>query len=150
MASAFEAEPDTLATIRRLLLALVILGSAGFLAELLLLEHIESVTQWIPIVLLAAGLLTAATLALSPTCLVVRAFRATMGLIIASGLLGLYLHYTGNLAFEREMDASAGGLALIWQSVRGATPALAPGALVLLGLLGLIQAHRHPACTGRS
>lgn len=150
MASAFEAEPGTIATIRRFLLALVILGSLGFLAELVLLEHIESFTQWIPLVVLAAGVLSAAAMALRPSCIVVRAFQATMALIIASGLLGLYLHYTGNLAFEREMDASAEGLALIWQSVRGATPALAPGALVQLGLLGLIQAYRHPACVGRS
>ena len=145
-----ESESATLATIRRLLLALVILGSLGFLAELVLLEHIESFTQWIPLVVLAAGVLSAATMALRPTCVAVRGFQAAMGLFIASGLLGLYLHYSGNLAFEREMDASAEGLALIWQSVRGATPALAPGALVQLGLLGLIQAYRHPACKGRS
>ncbi len=36
------------------------------------------------------------------------------------------------------MDDAADGLVLLWRSLRGATPALAPGALAQLGLLGLI------------
>jgi hypothetical protein len=37
------------------------------------------------------------------------------------------------------------GFELIWNSLTGATPALAPGSLIPLGLVGLIAVHRHPA-----
>ena len=36
---------------------------------------------------------------------------------------------------------------LVWKALRGATPALAPGALAQLGLLGLLYTYRHPALT---
>ena len=38
--------------LRRILLALVLLGAVGLLVELALLEHFDSVTQWIPLALL--------------------------------------------------------------------------------------------------
>jgi hypothetical protein len=57
-------------------------------------------------------------------------------LYAASGLLGLFFHYRGNAEFELERDASLGGLALFWESITGATPALAPGSMVLLAAVG--------------
>lgn len=137
-------EGETLHTLRLFLLALVVLGIVGFLAELFLLEHTESLSQLLPIAVLGAGLLSALAIGLRPTPRTVRIFQGLMLLLILSGILGLYLHYSGNAAFEREMDASAAGLGLVWQSLRGATPALAPGGLVHLGLLGLMHAYRHP------
>jgi hypothetical protein len=68
-----------------------------------------------------------------------------MGLYVAAGVLGVYLHLRGNFEFERERDPSLGGSALLWEAMRGATPALAPGALAQLGLVGLAFAFRHPA-----
>jgi hypothetical protein len=70
--------------------------------------------------------------------------------IVVAGLVGLVLHFRGNLEFEREDDPSLRGLRLIWKALRGATPTLAPGALAQLGLLGLVWAHRHPALDARS
>lgn len=131
--------------VRRLLLALVLFGTGGLILELLLLEHYESVWQWVPLGVLGAGFVGGVAVALGPTARCVRAFQALMALFVATGLLGLVLHYRGNAAFEREMDRSARGLGLVWSSLRGATPALAPGALIQLGLLGLILAFRHPA-----
>lgn len=131
--------------LRRLLLAVVMIGIAGLGAELLLLEHFESVQQWIPLGVLGFGLLGGLALGLRPTRATVRLFQAAMVLAVAAGLLGLYLHYRGNAEFELESDASVRGLALVWAALRGATPALAPGAMVQLGLLGLILAYRHPA-----
>lgn len=143
-----RAEGETLRTIRLFLLVLVMIGSLGFLVELFLLEHTESATQLIPFVVLVAGLVGGVAVGFRPTRATVRFFQGTMAAFVVSGLVGLYLHYSGNVQFEREMDASAAGLALVWESLRGATPALAPGALVQLGLLGLIQAYRHPAIGG--
>lgn len=140
------AKPDAaVGTIRRLLLALVVLGIVGLLLELVLLEHTESATQWIPIGVLSAGLAAAVALAIRPSRATVRAFQLLMVAFVGAAVLGLILHYRGNVAFEREMDATIGGLSLVWLALRGATPSLAPGAMAQLGLIGLILAYRHPA-----
>jgi hypothetical protein len=131
--------------IRRLLLALVLIGILGLAAELILLEHVESVWQWVPLVSLCLGFACAAAVALRPSPGTLRAFQGVMALFAAAGLLGLYLHYRGNVEFELESDPSLRGLKLLWAALHGATPALAPGALVQLGLLGLVLAYRHPA-----
>jgi hypothetical protein len=60
-------------------------------------------------------------------------------------LVGLYLHYRGNVEFALERDPSLSGARLLWKALRGATPALAPGALSQLGLLGLLYTYGHPA-----
>ncbi len=128
-----------------MLLALVLLGIVGLALELLLLEHFESIWQWIPLAVLGAGFASGIAVAVRPTHGTIRILQGVMVLFIGTALVGLYLHYDGNVEFEREMDASARGLDLFWRSLRGATPALAPGAMAQIGLLELILAYRHPA-----
>ena len=74
-----------------------------------------------------------------------RLFRGTMILFVLSGGVGLWLHYHGNAEFELEMYPSLKGAELFWESVTGATPTLAPGTMLELGLLGLAYTFRHPA-----
>lgn len=131
--------------VRGILLALVALGCAGLIVELLLLEHVETWTQWIPLVALAAGIVSAALLWWRPVRWSVLQFRLLMVGSIVTGLVGIWLHFAGNRTFELEMDATLNGWLLAWHSLRGATPALAPGAMVQLGLLGLVLTWRHPA-----
>ena len=131
--------------LRRLLLGLVLIGILGLAAELVLLEHTESVWQWVPLVLLAAAFACGLAVALRPGAGTLRPFQGVMALCVAAGALGLYLHYRGNVEFELESDPSLRGAALLWAALHGATPALAPGALAQLGLLGLALAFRHPA-----
>lgn len=143
-----ETPPEARGTgeqLRRLVLALLLLGAVGMLVDLLLLEHFETIWQWIPIALLAPVIVTMAATVVRPGRRRVRTLQLLMGACIAAGLLGLYLHYEGNLEFELERDPSLRGFALVWETIRGATPALAPGALVQLGLLGLAYTFRHPA-----
>jgi hypothetical protein len=71
-----------------------------------------------------------------------------MVLYLLIGLLGVYLHYRGNVEFALERYPTLGGFKLMWKALRGATPALAPGALAQLGLLGLLYTYRHPAVDG--
>ena len=140
-----DVEDEGLTTVRRLLLGLVLFGTVGLLLELLLLEHYESTWQWIPLVLLITGLVAGAVLGARPSRRAVLVFRWIMAGFVAASLAGLVLHYRGNAEFELEMDSSTSGLALVWSALRGATPALAPGALTQLGILGLIAVYRHPA-----
>jgi hypothetical protein len=131
--------------IRRALLAVFFIGALGLAAELVLLEHTESLSQWIPLALLGVGLGTASAVALWPARVTIRLHQALMLLFLVSGLVGLVLHYRGNVEFELEMYPSLQGLELFWKSLGGATPSLAPMAMAQLGLLGWIQVYRLPA-----
>lgn len=124
---------------------LVLVGAAGLLAELLLLDHFEAFWQWLPLVLLAAVLPAGVVLWRRPGRNSVRVFQGLMVLCIAASLAGLVLHLRGNTEFELEMDGGITGYLLAWRALRGATPALAPGAMAQLGVLGLILTYRHPA-----
>ncbi len=139
------APADDPGLLRRLLLALMLVGMLGLLAELVLLEHFDSGWQWVPLVLLGLGTVLGVAVWLRPGPATLRAFRALSALFVAAGALGMYLHLDGNAEFERESDSGLQGLPLAWEALHGATPALAPGALVQLGLLGLVLAFRHPA-----
>lgn len=130
---------------RILLLGLVLLGLIGLLAELTLLEHYASVWQAVPLVALGLALGSALAVARRPSRGSVQALRLTMALLMVMGALGVWLHFDENRSFERELSSDAAGLALIWMAMRGATPLLAPGAFVQLGLLGLIVGYDHPA-----
>ena len=67
--------------------------------------------------------------------------------ILFVALLGIYFHFTGNREFELEMDGALRGWPLAWHALRGATPALAPGALgvTLLAAAGRLASLRRNA-----
>ena len=132
-------------SLRQLVLALVFIGIVGLEIELALLRHADSFSQLIPHIVLLAGLLATVTVYLKPSAATLRAFQATMWLFVVIGMLGVFFHLKGNVEFATERDPSLSGFKLIWKVLRGATPALAPGALSQLGLLGLIYTYRHPA-----
>jgi hypothetical protein len=140
-----RAEPDALRVLRRILLAVYLIGALGLAAELFLLEHVDGVWQWVPLVLLGAGFFVGVAVALRPGRASLLAFRALMAAFVAAGAVGAYLHLRGNMEFELESDPALRGAALLWEALKGATPALAPGALAQLGLVGLALAYRHPA-----
>jgi hypothetical protein len=133
-----------------LLLALVFVGIMGLEVELALLRHTESATQWIPHVALLVGLLSTVAVHIRPGPATLRSFQAVMFIFLAVGALGVYLHVQGNVEFALERDPSLTMMRLIWKAMRGATPALAPGALAQLGLLGLLYSYRHPSLAGHS
>ena len=126
--------------LRHALLALLAMALAGTGAELLLLEHYEDVWQLVPLALIALGLAAIAWRVLRPRGASLAAFRVVMLLMIASGAVGLILHYQGNTEFELERAPALAGFALFREAMSGATPALAPGAMILFGLLGLVSA----------
>jgi len=142
-------ESTTLATIRRILFAVLLLGIVGILAELFLLEHTEGFWQQVPLYLLIAGLAALVWHAFDKRAASVRVVQATMLLFVASGAIGTLLHYNGNVEFELEMDAAARSFDLFREAMMGATPALAPGAMIQLGLVGLAYSFRHPALASR-
>jgi hypothetical protein len=136
----------TIARIRQILLCILLIGLAGTAAELLLLQHNEGATQLIPLVLIAVAFVAILWHAVheGPTSL--RLLQMTMVLFIVAGALGVYLHYAANVAFQREVDPSIAGRALLWKALTAKTPpALAPGSMLQLGLIGLAYAYRYPS-----
>jgi hypothetical protein len=132
-------------SLRQILFALIVAGIVGLAAELLLLEHTESWTQWIPLVVLLAGFVSSIWVLFRPGPLALRSFQVIMGSFVMAGVAGLYFHYAGNVEFALERDATLRGARLVWEALHGATPSLAPGALAQLGLLGLAYTYAHPA-----
>ncbi len=141
---------DDASRLRRLVLIILAFGIVGAGFELVLLDHMEDTWQWVPIVLLAAGLPASIWLMFSPGIAILLAYRVLMGLFILSGFAGQWLHYQGNVEFELEMYPTRDGLELFWEALRGAYPSLAPGTMILLGLLGFVACLRHPVLRSRS
>ena len=135
---------------RRYALYILLVGAVGLGAELYLLGHYEDRKQWIPVVLLAVGTLLGGWLSARPSAVAVRAFRVLFAAFLPAGLLGVYFHFQSNVEFELELHPNSSGLELFTESLGGAMPTLAPGAMILLGMLGILIALRHPAAGGDS
>lgn len=142
-------EGRTLARLRALLMATLVVGMLGTATELLLLDHTEGWQQQLPLVLLAAGLLACVVHAVRPSAGTVRLVQAVLLLFVVSGALGILLHYKGNVEFELEMYPEMTGMELFSNTMTGATPVLAPGTMLLLGVVGLAYTYRHPRLTSR-
>ena len=135
----------TLARLRRALFAILTAGYVGIGAELLLGGHYEDVLQIVPLTIIAASLAALAWYGIGGGAASLRLLRVMMFVSVASGGLGVVLHYLGNTEFELERTPTLGGFALVREALTGATPALAPGTMVLLGAIGLLAIWRHPA-----
>ena len=139
-------------TARSILLGIFVLGVGGIATELWLLGHYEEFDQFIPLGLAAVGVAGLAAAAFVPSPLTVRVFQLLMLLMLFSGLLGVWYHYRATTEFQLEMDPTLRGWALFSKAiVAKAPPALAPGAMIQLGLIGLAYTFRHPVFrSGRS
>jgi hypothetical protein len=139
-------EPHVLQQLRRLLLAILMVALVGTAADLFLLEHYEGALQWTPLIMIALGLVVVAWVAAKGSAMAVGALRVLMVLFMATGALGMMMHYQGNWEFQHELDPTAGGWDLFMKIVRAkAPPALAPGVMIQMGLMGLPYTYRHPS-----
>jgi hypothetical protein len=137
-------EPVALSRLRSILLWTFLVGAGGMMGELLLIGHDESTAQFVPLVLLATGILTTGVVLAAPTRGRLRVMQLLMILFLGAGILGVGLHYQGNTEFELEMYPSLAGVELMSKALTGATPVLAPGSMSLLGAIGLAMTYRHP------
>ena len=134
---------------RTLALAILVLGTAGTAIELYLLEHMEETAQWVPVIALVAGLLASLWALITHARAAIVTLRAVMALYVPVALVGIWLHFKSNMEFELELRPSMAGSELLFESLKGAMPALAPGAMLQLGLLGLLVCWNHPSLSGR-
>ena len=140
-------EPLVARTLRRAVLVVLLFGCLGTLAELYLIGHYEDTWQFVPLSLLVAVILVTGAYLRRPADSLRRVVAAVMWICVVSGVAGSWLHYSGNVEFEREMYPDRAGFELVRESLSGATPVLAPGTMIVIGLFGLIAAWR-PAKKG--
>ena len=139
----------SLTRLRRGLMLLLIVGLVGTGSELLLMDHTEGLDQLIPLLLIGLSLVTLSWVGLAGSEASLRIFQATMWLMMISGIAGTFLHYRGNVEFEIESMPGLKGFDLFKEAMHGATPALAPGTMVLIGALGLLYALSRPRSPSR-
>jgi hypothetical protein len=131
---------------RSLILPILFFGLLGTGAELLLLQHTGSLWELIPLVLIGLSLATLTWHAITQHPASVRAVQGVMGLFLIAGVAGIALHYQSSMEFKLETNAALSGWALFWAVMSAKTPpALAPGSMIQLGLLGLAYSYQHPA-----
>ncbi len=137
-------ERDGTAWFRRFLLGTAAAVYAAVAVELVLVDHIEDWQQWIPFVAVAAGLAAIGWLSVSRGSVAVRAVRVTALLGVATSLAGVCLHLWGNAAFAREVDPTLSAAGIVWESLAGGNPAVAPGLVALASILAAAATRRSP------
>lgn len=125
---------------RWMLKALLFLGILGIGGELALIGHTVGINQTLPLIAMGLAVFALALDVFGRSRLGTGVLRLAMVGLIAVGGLGLWYHYESNAEFERELDAEASAWAIFVESMRShSPPALAPGALALLGGIGLVS-----------
>jgi hypothetical protein len=141
---------SSMVAVRRLLLALLTFGIVATTADLLLLEHYEDPWQLVPLALNGLGLASIAWHVAAGGAATVRVLQIVMAGFLAAGLVGVALHYRGNLEFQLDINPDQTSWELFTKVMRAkAPPALAPGVMAQLGLLGLIYTYRHNGETSK-
>lgn len=144
MARAKSGDSGSGSPLKKLILLVLLFGMVGVLAELLLIGHTEDRNQWIPLIALGVGMIAVVLRLLRPGRGTTRLLAVVMTAFVVTGVLGLYYHVSGNREFELEIYPSMTGFELFSEAMMGATPALAPGTMVLLGLIGLVVCVGEP------
>jgi hypothetical protein len=142
-----DARPDAGADrivqrLRGWILAVLVLGLLGTVAELVLLEHYEQPLQYVPLVLIAAALIVIGWHLVRHDGASLRVLQAVMGLFVLAGFAGVVAHFIGSAEYQLELDATMDTWTLVEKVMRAkAPPVLAPGMMLQLGLLGLAYAY---------
>ena len=137
-------QKDVTQWLRRFLLGVVAAILVVTPLELILLEHTEELLQWIPFVVSGIGLVAVAAVWSAPTETTLKGLRWVMIFVALSSFVGVYLHFSSNLSFTREINPSFTLMESLWPAIKGSNPLLAPGIMFLAGVLGLGATYQHP------
>lgn len=133
---------------RTWLLVILSLGLAGTLCELLLLGHYEDRWQLAPLVLNSVLLVCIGWYLVSDAPHPVTGIKWLSVLSCVSAAAGIYFHLVANIEWELETTPEMQGVALFREVITGALPLLAPGAMLQLGLIGILWSWKHPRIVG--
>jgi hypothetical protein len=134
---------EILRRLRKFLLLLSLFLFSGALIELCLVGHTKEFVQWIAFALAGAGALALLLVLLHLSSATVRILRVCMFLVVSGSLFGMYEHFSGNVAFAREIQPNSTMTHLFWRGLQGANPLLAPGVLAVAAILALSATYRY-------
>jgi hypothetical protein len=113
--------------------------------EPLLLGHYDGIAQSLPLIAMALAAAALAWFMWRPSAAAVLSLQIVTVAVGVVGLTGIGLHLDGNETRELQTQPTLAGWDLMRETLTGNTPILAPGAMVLLALVGLAVTYRHPA-----
>ena len=134
---------EILSRLRRFLLLLSLFLFGGALVELSLVGHTKELVQWIAFALAGAGAFTLLLVLFRLSPATVRTLRVCMFLVVLGSMFGMYEHFSGNVAFAREVQPNSTTGRLFWRGLQGGNPLLAPGVLAVAAILGLSATYRY-------
>ena len=105
--------------------------------------HTKEPVQWIAFALAGAGAFTLLLVLFRLSPATVRILRVCMLLVVLGSLFGMYEHFSGNVAFAREIQPDSTTSRLFWRGLQGGNPLLAPGVLAVASLLALAATYRY-------
>lgn len=123
---------------RKFILSIFFVISLGAGLELILLDHIEDIWQWIPLIVMGISFPLILSIHFEWIAGLEKIFGILMYISAASAALGLFFHLKANFEFEQEMYPALGKLELFLKSLKGATPSLAPGTMLAIGMIGIL------------
>jgi hypothetical protein len=128
--------------LRLWVLGVIVLGLIGTVTELILLEHYEQALQYVPLVLIALGVVVLAWHYAGQGNASLRAVQIVMALFVLSGFVGMLAHFNGSMEYQLELNPDMSTWELLEKILHAkAPPLLAPGMMIQLGLLGLAYAY---------
>ena len=145
----FEPKPldmtaaEILRHLRKFLLLLSLFLFGGALVELSLVGHTKELVQWLAFGLAGAGAFTLLLVLFRLSPATVRLLRLCMLLVVLGSVFGMYEHFSGNVAFAREVQPNSTTAHLFWRGLQGANPLLAPGVLAVAAILALSATYRY-------
>ena len=136
--------------LRLWVLGVLVLGLAGTVTELILLEHYEQALQYVPLVLIALGVVVLVWNYAQADTASLRALQIVMGVFVLSGFVGMWAHFNGSMEYQLELNPDMSTWEL-WEKIlhAKAPPLLAPGMMMQMGLLGLAYAFTDIRYRGR-
>lgn len=127
--------------LRLWVLGVLVLGLIGTVVELILLEHYEQALQFVPLVLIALGVVVLVWHAVRRDTASLRALQIVMGLFVLAGFAGMAAHFNGSAEYQLELYPEMSNWELLEKILHAkAPPLLAPGMMMQMGLLGLAYA----------
>jgi hypothetical protein len=133
---------DPVELLRRWVLVVLVIGLAGTVTELVLLEHYEQLLQLVPLVLIATAFVAIGWQVVRGDAASLRALAIVMALFVLSGFAGVMAHFHGSAEFQLDLDPSMSTWELLEKVTRAkAPPLLAPGMMLQMGLLGLAYVY---------
>ena len=136
--------------LRLWVLGVLVLGLAGTVTELILLEHYEQALQFVPLVLIGLGVVVLGSYYARGNTASLRALQIVMGLFVLSGFAGMLAHFNGSMEYQLELNPDMSTWELLEKILHAkAPPLLAPGMMMQMGLLGLAYAFTDIRYRGR-